>query len=48
MRRTFVRLMLVHLVVLAAAWLAQAQDAETPYPEMAPLNHYLIANANAG
>ena len=47
MRRTFVRLTLVHLVVLAAAWLAQAQDAKTPYPEMAPVNQYLIADRNA-
>ncbi len=47
MQRKFVRLMLVHLVVLAAAWLAQAEDAKTPYPEMAPVNQYLIADRNA-
>ena len=47
MQRKFVRLIFVHLVVLAAAWLAQAQDAKTPYPEMAPLNQYLIADRNA-
>lgn len=47
MRRKFVRLILLHLVVLAAAWPAQAQDAKTPYPEMAPLNQYLIADRNA-
>jgi hypothetical protein len=33
--------------VLAAAWLAQAQDAKTPYSEMAPLHQYLIADRNA-
>ena len=47
MQRKFVRLILVHLVVLAAAWHAGAQDAKTPYPEMAPLNQYLIADRNA-
>jgi hypothetical protein len=30
------------VVVLAAAWQAQAQDAKTPYPSMAPLSQYLI------
>ena len=30
------------LVVLAAAWQAQAQDAKTPYPTMAPLDQYLM------
>jgi len=30
------------LVVLAAAWQAQAQDAKTPYPSMAPLEQYLM------
>jgi len=44
MRRKFVRWTLVPMVVLAAAWLAQAQDAKTPYPAMAPLNQYLIAD----
>jgi hypothetical protein len=29
-------------VVVAAAWPAQAQDAKTPYPSMAPLNQYLM------
>jgi hypothetical protein len=35
------------LVVLAAAWQVQAQDAKTPYPSMAPLEQYLIADRNA-
>jgi hypothetical protein len=46
MQRKFVRLTLVPMVVLAAARLVQAQDAKTPYPAMAPLNQYLIADRN--
>jgi hypothetical protein len=46
MQREFVRLTLVAMVVLAAARLVQAQDAKTPYPAMAPLNQYLIADRN--
>src|SRR5580658_4335703 len=30
------------VVVLGAAWRAQAQDAKAPYPSMAPLDQYLI------
>ena len=30
------------VVVLGAAWRAQAQDSKTPYPSMAPLDQYLI------
>ena len=30
------------VVVLAAVWQAQAQDAQTPYPSMAPLDQYLM------
>jgi hypothetical protein len=30
------------VVVLAAAWQAQAQDAKTPYPRMASLDQYLM------
>jgi hypothetical protein len=30
------------VVVLGAAWQAQAQDAKAPYPSMAPLDQYLI------
>jgi hypothetical protein len=47
MQRKFVRLTLVPMFVLAAAWVAQAQDAKTLYPAMAPLNQYLIADRNA-
>jgi hypothetical protein len=34
-------------VVLGAAWQANAQDAKGPYPRMAPLDQYLIADQNA-
>ena len=30
------------VVVLGLAWQAQAQDAKTPYPSMAPLDQYLM------
>jgi hypothetical protein len=30
------------VAVLAAAWQAQAQDAKAPYPNMAPLDQYLM------
>ena len=35
------------VVVLGAAWQAHAQDAKAPYPSMAPLDQYLIADPNA-
>ena len=35
------------VVVLGWAWQAQAQDAKAPYPSMAPLDQYLIADRNA-
>jgi hypothetical protein len=35
------------VVVLGAAGQAHAQDAKTPYPAMAPLDQYLIADPNA-
>ena len=34
-------------LVVGAAWPAQAQDAKTAYPRMAPLEQYLIADRNA-
>jgi hypothetical protein len=34
-------------VVLSAAWPHQAQDAKAPYPSMAPIEQYLMANRNA-
>src|SRR5471030_2437519 len=35
------------VVVLGAAGQAHAQDAKTPYPAMAPLDQYLMADRNA-
>jgi hypothetical protein len=35
------------VVVLSTAWQAQAQDAKAPYPSMAPLDQYLMADRNA-
>jgi hypothetical protein len=35
------------VVMLGAAWQAHAQDAKTPYPAMAPLDQYLIADPSA-
>jgi len=34
-------------IVVSAAWQANAQDAKSPYPTMAPLDQYLIADRNA-
>jgi hypothetical protein len=34
-------------LVVGAAWQAQAQDTKTPYPTMAPLEQYIIADRNA-
>ena len=35
------------VIMLGAAWQAQAQDAKASYPTMAPLEQYLIADRNA-
>ena len=35
------------VVALGAAWQAHAQDAKAPYPSMAPLDQYLIADPSA-
>lgn len=43
----FARSILVLMIVLTQSWLAHAQDAKTPYPTMAPLNQYLIADQSA-
>ena len=40
--RTFVVRSFALVVVLGAAWKAQAQDTQTPYPNMAPVDQYLI------
>lgn len=47
MQRKFVRLMLVSVIVLAQVSMTQAQDAKAPYPTMAPLNQYLMADRSA-
>ena len=46
-RKTFMTMVLGSFVLvlgLGAAWQAQAQVAKAPYPSMAPLDQYLIAN----
>jgi hypothetical protein len=35
------------ILILDAGWQAQAQDAKGPYPNMAPLDQYLMADRNA-
>jgi len=35
------------VVVLSTAWQAQTQDGKAPYPSMAPLEQYLMADRNA-
>jgi hypothetical protein len=42
-----IALAVVLAVVLSAGWPARAQDAKTPYPRMAPLDQYLMADRNA-
>jgi hypothetical protein len=34
------------ILILGVTWQAQAQDAKAPYPSMAPLEQYLIADRN--
>jgi hypothetical protein len=40
--RTFALGTIVLVTVLDAPWRAQAQDFKTPYPNMAPLDQYLM------
>ena len=40
--RTIALTSLALVVMLAAAWQAQAQAAKAPYPSMAPLDQYLM------
>jgi hypothetical protein len=51
MNRKMVRLIALGsfalVVALSTAWQALAQDAKTPYPSMAPLDQYLIADRDA-
>ena len=46
MNRTVIKTIALGAFVLGA-WQAQAQDAKTPYPSMAPPDQYLIADRNA-
>ena len=39
---TFVVRSFALVVVLGAAWKAQPQDTKTPYPNMAPVDQYLV------
>jgi len=45
--RTITLPFFVLAVVLSAAWPEQAQEAKAPYPSMAPMEQYLMANRNA-
>lgn len=47
MERKRVRMVLALAAVAAAALQMRAQSSQTPYPKMAPLDQYLIANRNA-
>lgn len=38
---------LVLILLLSSGWQMQAQDAKKPYPSMAPLEQYLMADRNA-
>ena len=45
--RTIKAISIALVVLLGAAWQAQAQDTKTPYPSMAPLDQYLMADQDA-
>lgn len=45
--RTIARRNLVLILLLSAVWRMQAQDPKTPYPSMAPIDQYLMADRNA-
>ncbi len=47
MSRKIIRTIVLAGVALGAVWQAQAGDAKTPYPSMAPLEQYLMADRNA-
>jgi hypothetical protein len=44
---TFALRSIALVVLLATVWQAEAQDDKTPYPSMAPLDRYLIADRDA-
>jgi hypothetical protein len=45
--RAIILLSIALVVLLGAAWQEQAQDTKAPYPNMAPLEQYLISDRNA-
>ena len=45
--KTIVQVSLVLILLLSAVWRVQAQDNKTPYPTMAPLDQYLMADRDA-
>jgi hypothetical protein len=45
--RTFALRSIALVVLLGTGWQAKAQDGKTPYPSMAPLDQYLIADRDA-
>ena len=45
--RTFAVRSFAWVVVLGAAWQAQAQDIKAPYPSMAPLDQYLMEDRSS-
>lgn len=47
MRRNAITLILMQVAMLALACQAEGQQTQTPYPQMAPLKQYLIADRNA-
>jgi hypothetical protein len=51
MNRKIVRMIAVGalalVIVPCAVWQSQAQEPKTPYPSMAPLDQYLMADRNA-
>jgi len=45
--RTFVMRSFALVAVLGATWKTQAQDTKTPYPNMAPVDQYLMEDREA-
>jgi hypothetical protein len=45
--RTIAPIILALVIMLGAVWHSQAQDAKAPYPTMAPVEQYLIADRDA-
>ncbi len=43
MQHKFIHAVLMPVVILTAGWSAYAQSAQNPYPQMAPVNQYLMS-----